>query len=43
MTYPGRMCGVATASGGAVRDGVGGEGERLAQIGRAVVHARQHV
>ena len=28
---------------GAVRDGVGGECERLAQIGRAVVHARQHV
>ena len=29
--------------GGAVRDGVGGERKRLAQIGRAVVHARQHV
>ena len=28
---------------GAVRDGVGGECERLAQIGRAVVHARQHM
>ena len=29
--------------GRAVRDGVRGERKRLAQIGRAVVHARQHV